>query len=124
MSRSNEIGKYKTKVFTVDGEFCVQYHQTVVFRGFPNGVIVLDTGGWKTATTKLRMNQAFNQLGLRFGVYQEKGQWWVSVKNEEYVPIHDCKFEGDACVLTPNGGFSSGSSNMILERARNWKAVS
>lgn len=54
----------------------VIYHGTEVFRLEPDRII-LDTGGWFTATTKLRMNQAMNQFGLNWSIYQERGKWYA-----------------------------------------------
>jgi hypothetical protein len=50
----------------------VWYHSTCVVE-FDKDVIKLCTGGWRTATTKTRMNQASNQFGLGYSVYQKRG---------------------------------------------------
>lgn len=78
MSKTNEIGSHKTSVFTLDdGALCVVYHNTSVVKKKPDGSIELNTGGWRTATTKLRMNQASNQFGLGYCVYQKDFDWYV-----------------------------------------------
>jgi hypothetical protein len=55
----------------------VTYHGTLV--ALKEGQYVrLDSGGWRTATTKLRMNQFANQFcNSGFRVYQHKGEWYV-----------------------------------------------
>lgn len=79
MSQTSKIGKTATKVIKDnDGLIRVRYHNTDVVTVSPNGSIALDSGGWWTATTKLRMNQASNQLNLGFSVYQEKVNWFVT----------------------------------------------
>lgn len=60
-----------------NGDTIIRYHQTDVVR-FNDKQIILNTGGWFTNTTKLRMNQASHQYGLGFGVCQEKGAWYIS----------------------------------------------
>ncbi len=40
-----------------DGSECIQLHDTVIVRTYPDGKIKLDSGGWKTATTKERINR-------------------------------------------------------------------
>jgi hypothetical protein len=55
----------------------VYYHRTCIV-SFNKTHIMLDTGGWWTVTTKLRMNQASNQFDLGFRVYQKEGVWYVS----------------------------------------------
>lgn len=78
MSRSNEVGKTATKVATRAGRLLsVTYHNTKVVTLADDGTITLDTGGYRTNTTKLRMNQAAEQFKLGYHVYQEKGDWWV-----------------------------------------------
>jgi hypothetical protein len=48
--------------------------------------IVLDSGGWRTVTTKLRMNQASYQFGLGFYVneHQRRFEWFVTNGNRTY----------------------------------------
>lgn len=68
----------------------VTYHNTVVVDWDAHrGTIILNTGGWKTATTKLRMNQASNQFGLGYQVYQQNHSWYVRYRDEVLA------FEGD-----------------------------
>ena len=68
-----------TSVVCTNGRITVVYHKTRVVDVTPKH-ITLDTGGWKTATTKLRMNQASAQFNLGYSVYQQKGQWFVSYR--------------------------------------------
>mgnify|MGYP006392523721 FL=1 len=65
-----------TSVACENGRITVTYHKTMVVDVTPEH-ITLDTGGWKTATTKLRMNQAAAQFNLGYTVYQQKGRWFV-----------------------------------------------
>ena len=65
-----------TSVTCTNGRITVTYHKTRVVDVTPEH-ITLDTGGWKTVTTKLRMNQASIQFNLGYSVYQQKGHWFV-----------------------------------------------
>lgn len=89
MSRNNTIGKHKTSVLVTGGIITVVYHRTPVVEVNRNsGMITLDNGGWRSRTTLLRMNQASQQYGLGYSVYQRKGQWYVDDCNgqtTEYV---------------------------------------
>lgn len=77
MGQTHTVGKHATTVSTGDdGKTRVTYHATDVVV-FDADTIVLDTGGWFTVTTKLRMNQASSQLGLGYRVYQRDGLWYV-----------------------------------------------
>lgn len=76
MAQTAKLGTVATSV-EVRGEWTfIRYHDTDVVRFSPDEVI-LDTGGWFTATTKSRMNQAANQFDLGFRVSQIKGDWLV-----------------------------------------------
>lgn len=75
MSKLDHIGKHKTKVFKSIKS--VKYHETEIFRE-SEGIIYLNCGGWYSATTALRMNQAlkyFNRPAL--GVSRKGGQYIV-----------------------------------------------
>ena len=72
----------------------VTYHRTmVVDQDTIRGSIILNTGGWKSVTTKLRMNQASHEFNLGYGVFQAKGNWFVTWKGETL------PFEGTAIEL-------------------------
>lgn len=95
MSRTNKLGKTATTVTQGPDGLCVTYHQTNVVMVNKHGRITLDTGGWNSVTTKLRMNQASNQFGLGYQVYQNKGRWFVRLGRWNEKPSHpDLAFEG------------------------------
>ena len=79
MGQTHTIGKHATKV-TKDGQTStVRYHYTDVVKvDWDTGIITLNTGGWETSTTKLRMNQASSEWGLGYHVYQHKHDWFVT----------------------------------------------
>tara|TARA_R110002020_G_scaffold466118_1_gene688312 strand:+ start:295 stop:600 length:306 start_codon:yes stop_codon:yes gene_type:complete len=76
MANQHQIGQHKTSVFTEDNTTKVIYHNTAVVT-FNNDEITLNTDGYKTATTKTRMNQASNQFNLGFRVFQKAFEWFV-----------------------------------------------
>ena len=76
MSRYNTVGSHKTKITFANGGVVVRYHQTDIVESTQD-FIVLRTGGWKSNTTKLRMNQAANQFNLGYRVYQRNFEWYV-----------------------------------------------
>lgn len=80
MGQTQRLGTTATSVRHDKAWTIVRYHDTDVV-SFDAETIVLRTGGWKTATTKARMNQAANQFGLRYQVYQAKGQWYIRTYN-------------------------------------------
>jgi len=79
MAQQDKIGKHATTISQTDGRTVVTYHTTPVVTVDADGTVTLNSGGWRSATTKTRINQAASQLDLRFHVYQRDFQWWVSV---------------------------------------------
>lgn len=65
-----------------NGAIVIRYHDTDVVTLFYDGAIRLDSGGWKTLTTKERLNW-FLPYSIR--VYQESGIWYLSDNKEVYL---------------------------------------
>ena len=85
----NESRRYQTDRLLRTGQASSSfYHRTCIVRllqrpeplatgtGYRLPTIVLRTDGWKSVTTKRKMNQAANEFNLPFQVWQHKGQWW------------------------------------------------
>ena len=81
MSQTQTIGSHKTTVYTKDGMTCVKYHATDVVK-FNHEKVILNSNGWGTVTTKVRMNQTSNQFGLGYYVFQEDFTWYVDFKGK------------------------------------------
>jgi len=70
-----------------DGALVGYYRGTPVARKAGN-VITLQTGGWFSRTTKVRMNQfSHNFTNNAYSVYQRKHQWFVDV-NGQTIPFN------------------------------------
>lgn len=76
MARQDRIGTHATSVFNDGPQTNVVYHRTAVVK-FDHRTIVLNSGGWRTTTTKTRMNQTSNQYDLGFSVYQKNRVWYI-----------------------------------------------
>lgn len=101
MAQQQQVGSVHTTVHTNEfGEIQCIYHKTKVASYNPSdGIIVLNTGGYFTATTKTRMNQFSNQYNLKFKVYAKRGDWFVSIGSkivlfQNGVAVLDSKFIG------------------------------
>ena len=92
MAYMYKIGKHATKIKDNGDGLTVKYHQTVIVT-VTDTEIVLNTGGWKTYSTKTRMNQTSNQYDLGFQVYQSKREWFVDFKGVTY------PFDGESILL-------------------------
>lgn len=88
MAQQHCVSGRSTAIFGQGGYTNVLYHDTIVVR-FNAHVIVLNSGGWRTLTTKTRMNQTANQFALGFSVFQRAGEWFVT-HNDKTVPFVDC----------------------------------
>jgi hypothetical protein len=82
-SRKRKLGNNTYLNPRDDGTIAVKYHETDVVIFHPDGSVVLDSGGWKTSTTKERLN-AFSPAH----VWQRNGIWYVKY-GKETVPFAD-----------------------------------
>jgi len=87
MSKTDTVGNHKTTIHTDAGYTNLVYHSTAVVKWSPE-LVILNSGGWRTVTTKLRMNQASNQYGLGYSVYQKNFEWFVDF-NGHTIPFED-----------------------------------
>lgn len=88
MSRQDTLGRHATTIAVEQGITRVTYHKTVVV-SFNADHIRLDSGGWRTVTTKTRMNQASRQFELGFSVFQKDFEWFVDIGDGIVVKFHD-----------------------------------
>lgn len=85
MARYNRLSTYRTTWEHDATRGSVIYVNTRIV-AWDGEHVTLNSGGWQTVTTKRKMNQAANQFGLRFCVYQRNFEWFVDIKNPAYVP--------------------------------------
>lgn len=81
-----------------DGTRRVRLHDTDVVTIAPNGTITLDSGGWKTVTTKDRMNSA---LPAGWIVYANRG-WFVRTPAGTFPYADGAKFKPDGKPANPS----------------------
>ena len=75
-----------------NGKVIIRYHATDVVT-FDAYKITLDTGGWRTVTTKRRMNQASEAFGLGYTVYQQSWDWYAVHNGKVY------RFSGETLTI-------------------------
>lgn len=76
MGQTSRISTNNTKVTHNAEGWSVQLHNTVIVRREGN-TIHIDTGGWNTVTTRGRINQVSNEMGLHFGVGCRNGELFL-----------------------------------------------
>lgn len=88
MARMSVVGKTATHIGLDNGKQFVQYHATKVI-SWDENEIVLNSGGWHTATTKTRINQASRQFNLGISVYQKNFDWFVCLPDGSEIAFED-----------------------------------
>lgn len=72
-----------TKVEETSHNIIVFYHKTAIVNiRRENGVIILDSGGFRTISTRRRMNLAAEEFNLSFHVVSKRSKWLVDVRGE------------------------------------------
>ena len=67
----------------------IKLHNTIIVRYHTNGNIILDTDGWKTVTTRDRINYYTPES---ISVWQERFIWYVSYQGKQYLFEDGMKF--------------------------------
>ena len=88
MPQMHKLSTYRTTVVEDGDVLAVTYVSTAIVKRDGNR-ITLNSGGWKSVTTKRKMNQAASQFALGYGVYQKCGKWFVILPTGNHVPFHD-----------------------------------
>jgi hypothetical protein len=73
-TESRVIANNTFEYFREDGTRVIRLHTTDIMEFRPDGTIKLNSGGWRTVTTKERMNR-YLPCGR---IYQDKGIWYYS----------------------------------------------
>lgn len=87
MSKQRIIGRTATSIRKEAGVTAVRYHSTDVVK-FTNTSITLNSDGWRTVTTKRRMNETASQFGLGYSVFQKAHHWYVRL-GEQVLDFED-----------------------------------
>jgi hypothetical protein len=90
------------------GAIAVQYHETDVVTVRANGSFQLNSGGWKTMTTKDRMN-CYLPRGVT--VFSERGIWYVTTPKRTAV-------YRDGMVIKKNGA-AAGAGSELTKKSEN-----
>lgn len=96
MDRPAPFGTHTRIVKRSDSTIAVKYHATDVITYCADGSIVLDSGGWRTTTTKSRMT-----MYTPFSVYQSDYLWYITYKDSDGI-AREVIFT-DGITFTPEG---------------------
>lgn len=79
--KSKFVDNNTVEYTTADGRRVIRLHDTDIITYMPNGKIILNSGGWRTPTTKDRINSLVKLKDeLDIGISQNKGLWYLSIR--------------------------------------------
>ena len=73
---------YATRIQRREKNIAVVHHATDIVTYRRDGTILLDCNGWRSKTTKERLN-VFTPFGVE--IYQSSGVWYLAIQHEEHV---------------------------------------
>ncbi len=68
------------------GEIAVRLHRTDIVTYRPDGSVILDSGGWRTVTTKARINQ---YMPAECSLYQRDWEWYLERDGSDPIVFED-----------------------------------
>ena len=88
------------------GEWRVRLHATDIIAFLPGGDVVFNSGGWKTLTTRDRMNRFAESVA---SVSTKSGQWYIRGRYDtEALPFYDgVRVRDGRVVWKPGKGFAA-----------------
>lgn len=90
MAQTQRISKNNTTVRTANGKTVVTLHGTeIVTLNHAFKTATLNSGGFRTPTTRTRMTQVFNEMEVGIGVFQRDYEWFVKLIDGREVPFFD-----------------------------------
>lgn len=80
--KSRVIAPNTVEYFKCDGTRVIRLHNTDIIIFVPNGTAILNSGGWRTQTTKARLNV---YLPPNMQIEQRKSVWYLYHNGQEHV---------------------------------------
>lgn len=101
--RADRTIGYATRVVrsSYNGDIYLYHHHTAIVCYHSGGSVSINTGGWRSSTTKARINAALRGSG--WALVSERGQWWWHRWSKEPGQSRMFEFEdGDRVYLDPD----------------------
>ena len=114
-ARNQQAGKplaNNTRLVRDGDGLAIRLHDTNVVTFNPDGSVTLDSGGWRTVTTKARMNEY-----APCRVSQDRGQWYVSTDGETRVVY------ADGITIMPDGTVTGAGGDAEPAKGRKMAAA-
>lgn len=122
--RAKIIARNTFRYSTESGATVTRLHFTDIVQAMPGGRFKLDSGGWRTMTTKDRINEALRGTG--FVVVSDRGVWFVAAgpshAHDYGAAVSDRVAFYDGMVLPDAFTSARGKAEREAERQRKLKA--
>ena len=83
MAKEPKSVRYQTTVHADKGKTVVVYYETAVVK-FNDEEIILNTGGWWTMSTQVRMNWASKHFDLGYRIQRQGKTWHVTYQDKQH----------------------------------------
>jgi len=93
---SAKLGNNTVVKRTEGGRIAVYLHRTPIIEYNLDGVITLRSGGWRTSTTKQRINEL---MPAGFGLHQAKHEWYVTTPRGQYEFYDGMELQSDGLLV-------------------------
>jgi hypothetical protein len=98
--KERKIANNTTIRKAINGSVIVKYHQTDIITWHQDDTVTIDTDGWKTSTTKERINL---MIPPGWCLYQEKGVWILRFGEHEHTFVDGIRIAASGRVSFPEG---------------------
>jgi hypothetical protein len=95
VGRARKIGNNTVRYTRPNGDDVIRLHRTDIVTRKPDGSVILNSGGWRTVTTKARLNEYVSSVAI----YQKDHEWFICNRGDWAGAI---PFE-DGCTVNASG---------------------
>lgn len=100
IAKSKIVANNTLQVNYKNGDIAVRLHNTNIFTIKNNGNLVLNSGGWRTPTTKNRIN--INAYTCNIYLTQKNFVWYVNTPKGKFVFYDNIEFDSKGNLITEN----------------------
>lgn len=81
------LKSYKTEVSQNDNKILIRYQGNLIAT-YEDNLLIIDNCGWKSQTTKQRLNVILDYYMVDFGIVQRDGKWYlINDKSQIAIPF-------------------------------------
>ncbi len=108
-------------LYTTDRFETVRYQDTdIASKYLANGHVILNSGGFRTKTTKENINRAMDMWGIPVSLYQAKSVWHVVAEGSDHVFYDGIELDTDGKVLDPHDEAEEAEAKMYQKQIKEY----